>query len=444
MSGQTYRKPNPEADGSPCPVWRVQLTTGREVPTPAVDNRLLLVGGGFGSHDFYALDATSGERVWHLPTKDDGPTASVVDDGFAVFNTESCTVYVVETRTGRVAWERWLGDPLLAQPAVGAGRVFMVYPRAGKHWLGAFGLRTGEPLWEAELTHDVITAPVFAEERLWLSTFDGNVWCVDPTSGAVLWSRDMRATSAPWIWNGDAYVARRDRDAQHSESAGGQREPRERTSSLNRSGDLRREYAEKAAPYLAEKWGLAHKLGFSKLDASVGFSTPPLSAKVGAASKLFGEAHVSRMWRYQGSRPVVVDGVLFDTTGDRLEARNVETDSLEWSWSNAKGYEGERRLSAPAVANGRVWAGTWDGRVISWDAASGAVRWEVAVGAPCLWQPTVSNGWVYAGLADGSLVGVHTGDPADDGWSMWGGGPGHNGEPATVSRTPESARSNAA
>ena len=141
---------------------------------------------------------------------------------------------------------------------------------------------------------------------------------------------------------------------------------------------------------------------------------------------------MARIWRFQGSRPVVVDGVLFDSTGDRLEARNVETGSLLWSWAAAREHEGERRLSAPAVANGRVWAGTWDGRVIRWDAASGAVRWEVTVGAPCLWQPTVSNGWVYAGLADGSLVGFHTGDPADDGWPMWGGGSGHNGEPTSV------------
>src|SRR5947209_2625029 len=93
------RGPGPEAFQSQFPGWRVRLATGREVPTPALDERLLLVGGGFGSHDFYALDATNGERVWHFHTRDDGPTAAVVDDGLAVFNTESCTVFVVEART---------------------------------------------------------------------------------------------------------------------------------------------------------------------------------------------------------------------------------------------------------------------------------------------------------------------------------------------------------
>jgi outer membrane protein assembly factor BamB len=79
------------------------------------------------------------------------------------------------------------------------------------------------------------------------------------------------------------------------------------------------------------------------------------------------------------------------------------------------------------VSNGRVLAGTWDGRIISWDATSGAVRREIRVGAPCHWQPVMVDGWIYAGLEDGTLVAVDTGDAENDGWPMWGGGPGHNG-----------------
>ncbi len=82
-----------------------------------------------------------------------------------------------------------------------------------------------------------------------------------------------------------------------------------------------------------------------------------------------------------------------------------------------------------AAARGRVWAGTWDGRILSWEARSGDLRWEVKLGAPCHWQPAIHQGWVYAGLEDGSLVGFDTCDVQDTGWPMWGGGPGHNGLP---------------
>ena len=149
--------------------------------------------------------------------------------------------------------------------------------------------------------------------------------------------------------------------------------------------------------------------------------------KCGIVSERLGEERVSRTWRYQGSRPVVIDGVLYETTGDRLEARDLETDQLLWTWDDARSEAGERRLTPPAVANGRVLLGTWDGRVVSLDATSGAVRWDVNVGAPCHWQPVMAGGRVAVGLEDGSVVSFDTGDARDDGWPMWGGGPGHNG-----------------
>ncbi len=109
-----------------------------------------------------------------------------------------------------------------------------------------------------------------------------------------------------------------------------------------------------------------------------------------------------------------------------------------WSWRDAAPTEGERCLTPPPVANGRVWAGTWEGRMVSWDALTGQVRWAVKVSAPCHWQVVVSEGWVYTGLENGELVGLETGDPQDDDWPMWGGGCGHNDRPVPESRpTPD-------
>ncbi len=170
------------------------------------------------------------------------------------------------------------------------------------------------------------------------------------------------------------------------------------------------------------------------MDASVGFGTTPSSAKLHTSEKLLGEGLVSRAWRFQGSRPVVADGILYDSTGDRLEASDARSGELLWSWQDARATEGERRLTPPAVANGRVWAGTWDGRVIGLDALTGRLRWSVGVGAPCHWQPVISEGWVYAGLEDGSLLAFATGDALDTDWPMWGGGCGHNGKPIPDSR----------
>jgi len=152
-----------------------------------------------------------------------------------------------------------------------------------------------------------------------------------------------------------------------------------------------------------------------------------MSAKMHLSEGLMGEKHVSRGCRFQGSRPMVADGGLFGTAGDRFDATELATGQLLWSLDAARAKAGERWLTPPAVAHGRVLLGTWDGRLLSLDARTGSVRWEVPVRAPVHWQPIMRNGRVFAGLEDGSVIGCATGDPLYDGWSMWGGGPGHNG-----------------
>src|ERR1051325_6431673 len=200
----------------------------------------------------------------------------------------------------------------------------------------------------------------------------------------------MGATSAPWIDRGAVYVAHRpDRDGKPGRPTG---EPVERTARLGAErGELACAWPVKEAPYLDKRWGAKRKEASLLADAAVGFGSAPAAAKLGDAEGLIGGGTGSGSWR--GGRTV----------------------------------DGERHLTAPAVANDRVWAGTWGGSICCWDARSGHERWIVPVGAPCHWQPVVAAGWVYAGLEDGSLVGFETGDPGDDGWPMWGGGAGHNG-----------------
>jgi hypothetical protein len=278
----------------------------------------------------------------------------------------------------------------------------------------------------------VITAPVISDGHVYVSTYDGAVTCVDAATGHPCWTKMMDATSAPFVLYGQVYVSQRragDRAASNVRtSSPAAAIPLEQTAYVHaHTGVAAGKSPPKEAAYLRETWGQPRKARFGQDDAAVGFSKSPPSAKMHLVSRLIGEGHVSRAIRFQGSRPTVAYGVLFETTGDRLEATNLATGEQLWVWDNAISEEGERRLTPPAVANGRVLVGTWDGRVISFDATTGAIRWQVQVGAPCHWQPVMAGGRIFAGLENGSLVSFETGDARDDGWPMWGGGAAHNG-----------------
>jgi Ca-activated chloride channel family protein len=421
---RTIGKPSAfDAAGTGFRGWRQRLPERRPAVTPCLDGGRVFVGGGFGSHAFYAFDSRTGARLWERRTRDDGPTAAVCADGHVVFNTESCTVSVLRAETGEPVWEKWLGDPLLAQPAVANGRVSMAYPdRNGEHRLAAFELAHGRELWSVWLPSDVISAPVIAGDAVYCATLDGAVHCLDLDTGRGRWMRELRATSAPWVWRGEVFVSQR------AEGKGASDEPLESVHAFGLDCQRVREVlAPKRSEYLRSRRATGRHAQDHAFDAGVGFAAAPAAAKLDQTERLLGTTTVWRTWSFQGSRPCVWDGRVYSITGDELSAADVASGRELWRWRAPERKDGERALTPAAVANGRVHAGSRDGRLRSWDARSGALRWAVPVGAAVAWQPVVSGGWVYAGLANGELVGIATGDALDDGWPMWGGGPGHNG-----------------
>ncbi len=194
--------------------WVMRIPGSRPIATPAYADGMIFVGGGYGSHEFYAIDAETGRVVWQMRTNDDWPTAAVVEDGFVAFNTESCTVIVAEAKTGKVIWQEWLGDPLMSQLAIYKGLLYIAYPagqrgaqtdssnlRPGHRMLCA-DLRTGRHLWERKITADVISAPVISGDQLLFTCFDGTSFCLDASTGAIVWQKQNSGTSAPLVAGG--------------------------------------------------------------------------------------------------------------------------------------------------------------------------------------------------------------------------------------------------
>src|ERR1044072_8172832 len=182
--------------------WVVRIPGGRPLATPAYSNGRLFVGGGYGSHEFYAFDAKTGKMVWKTNTGDDGPTAAVVEDGLVAFNTESCTLVVVDEQTGKMVWEEWLGDPLVGQSAAMSHLPKPVQKQEGKqdeqeagsHRLLCADLRTGKHHWERAISSDVISAPVVSEGKVYATTFDGMSYSFDDATGEHAWMRSDEHT----------------------------------------------------------------------------------------------------------------------------------------------------------------------------------------------------------------------------------------------------------
>ncbi|HXX99811.1 MAG TPA: PQQ-binding-like beta-propeller repeat protein [Candidatus Limnocylindrales bacterium] len=423
--------------------WVLRIPGGRPIATPAYANGMLFVGGGYGSHEFYAVDSDTGKIVWKIQTSDDGPTAAVVADGRVAFNTESCTLVIVDEETGRVIWEEWLGDPLMSQPAIDKGVLYMAHPAAtgrpakeaqfhprpatpgGSHRLLAADLQTGRPIWEQQIAGDVITAPVISNGTVYFTTFNGVSYALNAADGSVLWVKENAATSAPVVMNGQLFETRKTRSGKNTYEGIARVDAKQGTV---QDKDL---IARSDAAYLEKGKGGGVAIGppaLMALDASVGFAAAPSSAKLDQASENLGVSSVVGAWAYQGSRTAVSKGQILNAQGNYVNSVRASDGRQNWQaeFVGTSHAPNGQLFSPPAVGRSYLYLAGAGGQLVSVRQSDGGVGFSYALGAPMAFQPALAKGNVYAGTTDGRLICLKTGDRDAEGWYAWGGNAQHN------------------
>jgi quinohemoprotein ethanol dehydrogenase len=121
--------------------------------------------------------------------------------------------------------------------------------------------------------------------------------------------------------------------------------------------------------------------------------------------------------RGQEATPIVVDGVAYVTTAwSKVYAVDAKTGKQLWFYDpKVPGDAGPKGCCdvvnrGPAVYQGKVFAGTYDGRLIALDARTGKLVWSATTTDPkavysISSAPRVANGLVYIGNAGGEFGG---------------------------------------
>ena len=453
--------------------YAIQLPSKAPVPTPAVYKGKVFVSGGFRSKEFYAFDAKTGKLHWGVNLDDDGPSTAVVRDGVVIFNTESCTIFALDTETGKQLWSWWLGDPLMSAPAIANGRVFASYPATGRgsnaqiqvqnanignvsvqpkpeqkptskpdqktkpdqkakqrppasHVLAAFDLKTGKILWQRWIDSDVMSAPVAIGDELYVTTFAGTIYKFKQIDGKIISAKKARATSAPVIYKDRLFYTKR------ADQAGSGKVEEAAVQATRSEGKEISVSNKKAAPYLdgtVQSRTTYQAMGES-LDAANGFvGGAPASANAGAAFGNVGQQNVSTLQAFQGSRILSFGKRNYNVMGDEILCNDAKSGKKLWSqklsgdMKAVGGFIG----TPPVVAGGKILIGTYAGEVLIIDPDSGKTIQKYKVGSPVRYQPVVQDGSIFIGTEDGKLVCINTQDPTLTGWAMWGGDAAHTG-----------------
>lgn len=432
--------------------WIMRIPGGRPIATPAYWNGNLFIGGGYGSHEFYAINAETGAVVWQIKTSDDGPTAAVVEDGCVAFNTESCTVIVCDARSGMVLWQEWLGDPLMSQPAIYNHRLYIAHPAGQRHNSNAStnssssprsshrllcaDLKTGAHVWDQEIPADVISAPIVEASRVYFTCFDGTSFCLNASSGSLVWKKANSGTSAPLVAGGEVILTTkvRERDKPF--------EGLKRIDSNHGNDKDGRLLGKSEAKYLDENrggliggggggQGPGSGLGVAEavnIDASVGFASAPPAAKLEAANKQVGVSTVVGGWAYQGSRPAFSRGQMMNAQGKYLNSIRATDGKFTWRAElTGAGINADSQIfSPPAIGAKYLYLCSVLGHVLSIMQSNGYVGRLYTFKLPFTFQPALARGNMYLSTANGHLICLKMGDPDVEGWYAWGGNAQHN------------------
>jgi outer membrane protein assembly factor BamB len=428
--------------------FMVSLPSNAPIPTPTVYQGNLYVSGGFHSKEFYCLKADTGDLVWGMTLDDDGPTAAVCEDDVVVFNTESCTIFALDAKTGKHLWSYFLGDPLTSTPTIAGGKVFTSYPAAGRgpqadpqqkqnndakakagppcsHVLVAFELKTGKILWQRWIDSDVMSAPVAVDKELYATSFAGVVYKFNQEDGKILSAEKSRATSAPVVVGKNVYLTRRSDDGKGPAKEAIAAVGRDNNQPIYQVKDREAGYIDGKVQEKAKLAGAA-----ANLDAGNGFAGgAPAAANPDAAKGNIGQANVSSMQAFQGSRILNWGDRNFNCMGDELVCTDPASGKSLWSYKleGDMKKEGGHLAAPPAAAGGMLFLVTLDGKVLQMDPKEGKVVKTYKVGHQVRFQPIIDAGKIYVGTQDGKIVCIDTGDKTFTGWSCWGANAAHTG-----------------
>jgi outer membrane protein assembly factor BamB len=299
----------------------------------------------------------------------------------------------------------------VSSPAVANG---IVYIGANDGNLYALNATTGAVLWSFQTEGGpVVSAPAFANGMVYVGSINNNeMFALNATTGVKIWSYTTGdlVVSSPAVANGVVYFGSEDGNVYAVNGT---------------TGALVWSY--KTGAYINGSAAVANGVVYI---GSNDYNVYALNATTGA-----------KLWSYYAGdtlkyAPAVANGVVYigTTFTGQLYALNATTGTKMWSYTTGA------IESTPAVANGIVYIGNLDnvvglptGHMYAFNANTGALVWKYPTGADVESSPAVANGVVYFGSTDGSVYALNAATGAKL-WSSYTGG-GVSSSPAVVNGT---------
>ncbi|MDX1942303.1 MAG: PQQ-binding-like beta-propeller repeat protein [Saprospiraceae bacterium] len=308
----------------------------------------------------------------------------------------------------RLKWSFKTEGSVQSAPAIKGNQIF--FGSADGNFY-AVDIQTGTELWRFKTTGSIASSPSIAGNLVYFTSRDQHCYAVDTKTGKLAWKFDLgkdipydwafdNILSSPTILGAMLYIGSGDGHVYALDSKHGKVKWKFKTQGRVRSSAA----VDKNVVYIGDTEGYFYALNAANGQKIWAFETEGIKFK-------------NDKWGFDRkaviSSPVLTDElVIFGCRDGFMYAVDRKNGHQVWRMDHQVSWV----MSSPAIANGKVFAGSSDGQFVqAVDLKNGQELWRFEANAVIWSSPTVVNGMVYIGCADNKLYALN----AENGEKIW-------------------------
>jgi outer membrane protein assembly factor BamB len=244
-------------------------------------------------------------------------------------------------------------------------------------WLNALNASDGKKLWAFKTNGEIKSSPVVVGDRVLIGSYDEHLYCLSARTGALQWKFKTNGPvhSTPGIADGMAFIAGCDELFR-----------------AIRLSDGKEVFNVSSGAYTGASPALREGLAFYGT-----FDNEVLGVNLAERKVDWRYEHPQRKFPFYSSAAVTSTRVVVGGRDKMVHGMTLQGKAV-WTFATRARVE-----SSPAIADGRVFVGSNDGRFYVLNLNSGAKVWEFNAGGPLSASPAIANGRIVIGSQDGRL-----------------------------------------
>ncbi|HSE16810.1 MAG TPA: PQQ-binding-like beta-propeller repeat protein [Pyrinomonadaceae bacterium] len=315
------------------------------------------------------------KQLWTYEAGESIESSAAIVGSTVFVGSQKGELVALSLENGSVYWKFSTGNPIgESSPAYGNG---VVYIGDLGGWLNALNASDGRKLWAFKTNGEIKSSPVVVGDQVLIGSYDETLYALSARTGTVRWRFKTNGPvhSTPSIADGMAFIAGCDELFR-----------------AIRLADGKEVFNVSSGAYTGASPALRGGAAFYGT-----FDNEVLSVNLGQKQIAWRYEHPQRKFPFYSSAAVTRDRVVVGGR-DKMVHGLTLAGKMVWTFTTRARVE-----SSPAIADGRVFVGSNDGRFYVLSLSNGAQLWEFNAGAPLSASPAIANGRIVIGSQDGRL-----------------------------------------